>query len=89
MRQLAEQGWLVFTSIAPMLELVTLPPDFLRLGRWVICGGEQHPGHRDMDPDWARALRDQCKDAGVPFFVKQMTTGWLPPDLLFREFPQV
>lgn len=24
-----------------------------------------------MHPDWARALRDQCKAAGVPFFFKQ------------------
>jgi protein gp37 len=89
MRPLAEQGWFIFTSIQPMLAPVTLPPDFLRLGRWVICGGEQHPGHREMDANWARSLRDQCKAAGLPFFVKQMTRGWLPPDLLFREFPKV
>ena len=24
-----------------------------------------------MDPDWARSLRDQCADAGVPFMFKQ------------------
>lgn len=24
-----------------------------------------------MHPDWARALRDQCNAAGVPFFFKQ------------------
>ena len=24
-----------------------------------------------MHPDWARGLRDQCQDAGVPFFFKQ------------------
>lgn len=23
-----------------------------------------------MHPDWVRALRDQCKEAGVPFFFK-------------------
>jgi protein gp37 len=89
MRPLAENGWIVGTSIQPMLGPVVLTPDYQVLGRWVICGGEQHPGHRVMDPDWARALRDQCKAAGLPFFVKQMTSGWLPPDLLFREFPKV
>jgi protein gp37 len=74
-----------------MLTPVVLPPDFLRLGRWVICGGEQHPGKREANPDWMRSLRDQCKgaDPPLPFFCKQMTTGWLPPDLLFREFPKV
>lgn len=38
---------------------------------WVICGGESGPGARPMHPDWARSLRDQCKDANVPFFFKQ------------------
>ncbi|KJS85132.1 MAG: hypothetical protein JM58_09135 [Peptococcaceae bacterium BICA1-8] len=38
---------------------------------WVICGGESGPGARPMHPDWARSLRDQCQEAGVPFFFKQ------------------
>ena len=38
---------------------------------WVICGGESGANARPMHPDWARALRDQCAGAGVPFFFKQ------------------
>lgn len=38
---------------------------------WVICGGETGPGARPMHPDWVRNLRDQCQDAGTPFFFKQ------------------
>lgn len=38
---------------------------------WVIAGGESGPHARPMHPDWARALRDQCQAAGVPFFFKQ------------------
>jgi protein gp37 len=38
---------------------------------WVIAGGESGPGARPMHPDWARSLRDQCAEAGVPFFFKQ------------------
>lgn len=38
---------------------------------WVIVGGESGPGARPMHPEWARSLRDQCRDAGVPFFFKQ------------------
>lgn len=38
---------------------------------WVIVGGESGPHARPMHPDWARSLRDQCQDAGVPFFFKQ------------------
>ncbi len=44
------------------------------LGRyldWLIIGGETGPGARAMKPDWARLARDQCKEAGVPFFLKQ------------------
>lgn len=44
---------------------------------WVIVGGESGPGHRDIDPDWVRTLRDQCLNAGVPFFFKQWG-GWTP-----------
>ncbi len=38
---------------------------------WVICGGESGHKGRPMHPDWARSLRDQCKEAGIPFFLKQ------------------
>jgi protein gp37 len=38
---------------------------------WVIVGGETGPNARPMHPDWARSLRDQCQEAGVPFFFKQ------------------
>jgi protein gp37 len=44
---------------------------------WVICGGESGPGARPMHPDWARALRDQCQGAGIPFFFKQWGE-WVP-----------
>ena len=38
---------------------------------WVIVGGESGPGARPMQAEWARALRDQCATARVPFFFKQ------------------
>lgn len=44
---------------------------------WVIAGGESGQGARPMHPDWARSLRDQCGQAGVPFFFKQWGS-WLP-----------
>lgn len=40
---------------------------------WVVAGGESGPMH----PDWARALRDQCASAGVPFMFKQWGE-WVP-----------
>lgn len=38
---------------------------------WVICGGESGKHARPMHPAWARSLRDQCANAGVPFMFKQ------------------
>ena len=38
---------------------------------WVVVGGESGSGARPMHPDWARAIRNQCRAAGVPFLFKQ------------------
>jgi len=38
---------------------------------WVIVGGESGRKARPMHPRWAQVLRDQCSEAGVPFFFKQ------------------
>jgi protein gp37 len=38
---------------------------------WVIVGGESGKNARPMYPRWARAIGDQCKAAGIPFFFKQ------------------
>ena len=56
---------------------------------WVVVGGESGPGYRPMDPDWARSIRDQCRLAGVPFFMKQMAGKTeIPADLMIREYPK-
>lgn len=39
---------------------------------WVIGGGESGPGARAFHIDWARSLRNQCREAGVAFFLKQV-----------------
>ena len=41
---------------------------------WVIVGGESGAGARPMKAEWAHSLRDQCVEAGVPFFFKQWGT---------------
>jgi protein gp37 len=38
---------------------------------WMIVGGESGPGARPMPVEWVRDLRDQCHEAGIPFFFKQ------------------
>lgn len=39
---------------------------------WVIVGGESGPGARPCDVEWIRSIVRQCRDAGVPAFVKQL-----------------
>jgi len=38
---------------------------------WIIVGGETGVDARQMRPEWARNLRDQAVEAGIPFFFKQ------------------
>lgn len=71
---------------------------------WVICGGESGPGHRPLNLDHARSLRDQCAatldpidetPAPVPFFFKQVggqhptSGGDLLDGVRHQQFPQV
>ncbi len=72
--------------------------------RWVVGGGESGPGARPCDPAWLRSLRDQCSDAGVAYFNKQMGAVWAranradshggdwdfwPTDLRVRQYPEL
>ncbi|WP_067885234.1 DUF5131 family protein [Nocardia vaccinii] len=70
-----------FLSCEPLLG----PLDGLRLDGigWVIAGGESGVGHRPMDPEWVRDIRDACDTADVPFFFKQW--GGRTPKALGRE----
>ncbi|MDD4868174.1 MAG: DUF5131 family protein [Mycobacterium sp.] len=57
-----------FASLEPLLGHVDVRPYDLD---WVIVGGESGPGHRPIDVEWVRDIRDDCVDAGVAFFFKQ------------------
>jgi protein gp37 len=58
-----------FLSLEPLLG--PLPKLKLRGMDWVIVGGESGPGARPMRREWVLDIRDQCLEAGVPFFFKQ------------------
>ena len=57
-----------FLSCEPLLGPLDLD---LRGIHWVIVGGESGARARPMKPEWARSVREQCAEAGVPFFFKQ------------------
>lgn len=60
---------LKFLSLEPLLG--PLPNLNLTGINWVIVGGESGPGARPLQAEWVADIRDQCLDAGVPFFFKQ------------------
>lgn len=85
-------------SCEPLLGKVVLPKRFLDLGSqaWVIAGGESGPCARESDVlGYSLDLMSQCKEAGVPFFMKQMggavnkrgNMNDFPTALQVRQFP--
>jgi protein gp37 len=81
-----------FLSIEPLLEDVgTLD---LRGIHWVIVGGESGRRARPMHREWVVSIRDQCANAGVPFFFKQWggfnkkRAGRMLDGRTYDEFPR-
>ena len=68
-----------FLSLEPLLG----PLDGLKLEGidWVIVGGESGPGAREIKNEWVTSIRDQCFDAGIPFFFKQWGKRKFNPDV--------
>jgi protein gp37 len=83
-----------FLSCEPLLGPLDLRGVLGSYGvNWVIVGGESGHGARPMDPAWALDIRDQCHEAGVPFFFKQWggvnkkRAGRLLEDKTWDELP--
>lgn len=82
-----------FLSIEPLLE--DLGVIDLAGMSWVIVGGESGPGARPMKKEWVLSIRDQCLEAGVPFFFKQWggtrkkLAGRMLEGNFYDEFPAV
>ena len=79
---LANAAHVHFVSCEPLLAPLDLSrwlvaPPGKRAISWVIAGGESGHRARPMNPNWARALRDQCLQRGVAFHFKQWG-NWRP-----------
>lgn len=63
---------------------------------WVIIGAESGANKRECKIEWVRDLVEQCKNAGVPVFIKQLhingklvkDINLFPPDLRLRQYPK-
>ncbi|NJM67658.1 MAG: DUF5131 family protein [Acaryochloris sp. RU_4_1] len=70
-----------FLSCEPLLEAVDISgflnsrnrsKSIVKSTFWTIIGGESGPGARPFYLEWARSLIQQCRDAEVPVFLKQI-----------------
>ena len=67
-----------FLSLEPLLAPVRLPLGWREVPPgtvgidWLICGGEAGPGARPCEVGWIRSVVEQCRDARVPCWVKQL-----------------
>jgi protein gp37 len=60
-----------FLSVEPQIEDIDLEGRLDGI-HWLIQGGESGQGARRFDVEWADRLRQQCQDAGVAYFMKQL-----------------
>lgn len=59
-------------ALGPLQPFDQIPWHELRYKiHWIIAGGESGPGCRPAETDWFRAVRDDCRWLGIPFFFKQ------------------
>ena len=81
---------LAAVDFSPWVQAHELEPDL----DWVIVGGESGPGARPFDLAWARSTLRQCREAGVPVFLKQLgtrphSTGGCHPGLRGCDHPSL
>jgi protein gp37 len=65
-----------FVSFEPLLGRVDMPAAWWKSIEWIIVGGETGHNAREMDLDWARALRDDSMEHGIPFFFKRAGSAY-------------
>ncbi len=59
-----------FLSIEPLQGDITRLEYYLYSFKWVIVGAQTGPGAVKPNPEWVQKIIDQCRDAGVPVFLK-------------------
>jgi protein gp37 len=73
-----------FLSIEPLLGWVDISKYLEGHGiDWVIIGAESGPGAKPPEPEWVQSIIDQCRDAGIPIFLKN-NLNW---PMRIQEFP--
>lgn len=66
-----DENTIRFLSVEPQVEDIDLSAWLPRLD-WIIQGGESGHKARPFDISWAKSLLRQCREHGVPYFLKQL-----------------
>lgn len=84
-------------SCEPLLGSIDLHLDLLSVPKpdWVVVGCESGSGRRPCALEWVESIVEQCLDAGVRVFVKQLNIKGVcerdimhfPPNLRIRQTP--
>jgi protein gp37 len=54
---------------------------------WVVAGGESGRDARPLEAQWVSDLADECRNARIPFFMKQLSEANWPTFKDFESFP--
>jgi len=81
-------------SVEPLLEPIAF--ELLEGINWVVIGAESGHNRRECKIEWVEDIIDQCKQAHVPVFVKQLSIdgkvvkdiSLFPKHLQIREYPK-
>ncbi len=76
-------GLNLFLSIEPLQGNIELYPFTLKVVKWVIVGAETGPGAKPPQPEWVQSIINQCRDAGIPLFLKN-NLNW---PMKIQEYP--
>lgn len=95
--------WISAEPLLGPLRLENLPATHIQNLRWVIIGGESGVGAREMRPEWAFNLIQECRELGVAVHFKQTGEALArrlelhdrsgkdlkewPPEFRVQEFP--
>lgn len=69
--RVGDENTIRFLSVEPQWESIDLTQWLPRLD-WVIQGGESGRGASPFHTEWAVDMRQQCQEAGVAYFLKQL-----------------
>ena len=77
--RVGNEGTIRFLSVEPQYESIDLSSWLPRLN-WVIQGGESGPGAMPFHLEWALDLIQQCRQAKVAYFLKQLGSSVFKED---------